>query len=62
MMTHAGYWDHYLDLVRETQRPWAEAADDTDDYRKGRAVKLFNLGARSPSPSRSSLPSSPLPR
>ena len=45
MMLHAKYWDNFLDLIRETQRPWAKAEDDTDDYRKGRALNLFNLSA-----------------
>ena len=40
---HASYWDHFLDMVRETQRPWADEAGDTDDYRKGRAVQAFNF-------------------
>ena len=45
MQRHAGYWDNFLDLVRETQRPWAKPEEDTDDYRKSRALKLFNLSA-----------------
>ena len=45
MQLHAGYWDNFLDLVRETQRPWAKPEADTDDYRKSRALKLFNLSA-----------------
>ena len=46
MITNAGRWDHFLDYVRAVQVPWAEPAEDTDLYRKKRAVELFVLGAR----------------
>lgn len=49
MMTHASYWDDFLALVADSQKPWAEGADDTDAYRKGRALTAFNLGAPPPS-------------
>ena len=70
MMTHAKYWDNFLDLVNTCNEEWATPEDDTDEYRKGRAVRAFNAGlvcsppppCPFPSPSRSSLPSSPLPR
>ena len=42
MMQNAEAWDHFIDLVRETSRPWPQGAEDTDEYRKGRAVAYFN--------------------
>jgi len=44
MLEHAGYWDHFLAYVDASQRPWAEGVDDSDDYRKQRALESFNLG------------------
>ena len=46
MMKHAQYWDNFLALVDLCNEPWAAPEDDTDDYRKMRAVKAFNAGAR----------------
>ena len=45
MMKHAGYWDDFLALMAESVRAWACAEEDTDEYRQGRTVKAFNLGA-----------------
>ena len=46
MMTMAGYWDNFLALEAESKEPWATPADDTDEYREGRAVKFFNLSSK----------------
>eukprot|EP00965_Chrysotila_dentata_P096838 3200496-Pleurochrysis_carterae.AAC.1 len=43
MMQHAEMWDHFLSYVMAAERPWASPEDDTDDYRKARAVEFFNL-------------------
>jgi hypothetical protein len=45
MMQNAGRWDNFLALVRAFQAPWPQGELDTKDYRKGRAVEAFNLGA-----------------
>lgn len=45
MMVHAQYWDDFLALIDLMQSPWAKPAEDTDEYRKQRAVKVFNMGA-----------------
>ena len=42
MMKNADRWDNFLSLVDESNKEWATPADDTDDYRKGRAVAFFN--------------------
>ena len=42
MMQNAEAWDNFLDMVRETQRPWPQGAADSDDYRKSRALAHFN--------------------
>ena len=39
----ATYWDHFLDWVRDIETTWT---DDSDDYRKQRALQYCN-GARS---------------
>ena len=41
---HAGYWDHFLELVRECHGPSATWTDDSDEYRELRAINAFNLG------------------
>ena len=43
MMANAARWDRFLALVAATQEPWPQGEGDTDDYRKGRALKFFNL-------------------
>eukprot|EP00965_Chrysotila_dentata_P203158 6181549-Pleurochrysis_carterae.AAC.1 len=48
MLEHAAMWDHFLDYVEAAEREWAVPEDDTDEYRKQRAVELFNLGAHQP--------------
>ena len=45
MMSNAGRWDHFLALARGSQAPWPQGDLDTDEYRQGRAVSAFNLGA-----------------
>ena len=42
MMSHAAIWDRFLELWAESNKPWAEPEKDTDDYRKSRAVDVFN--------------------
>eukprot|EP00965_Chrysotila_dentata_P148654 4908625-Pleurochrysis_carterae.AAC.1 len=44
MLEHAGMWDHFLDYVEAAERAWAPPESDTDEYRKERALELFNLG------------------
>ena len=56
MLTHAGYWDDFVALVADSQKPWAEGADDSDTYREGRALTAFNLGAPPPSVAASASP------
>ena len=52
MMKSALYWDNFIALVDLCNEPWAEPEDDTDDYRKKRAVRAFNAGElEPPSPS-----------
>ena len=57
MMQNAKYWDDFNALVDEAQKPWATPDDDTDDYRKQRAVAFFNVAnvrastVRAPRPS-----------
>lgn len=43
MMQNAKYWDDFIALVNEAQKPWAVPEDDTDEYRKQRAVDFFNV-------------------
>ena len=45
MMQNATRWDNFFNLVRASQAPWPQGEVDTDEYRKGRAVEAFNLGA-----------------
>ena len=40
MMAHADMWDRFLEWVRFMQEDWES---DTDEYRKGKAVKWFNF-------------------
>ena len=44
MMAHAQMWDNFKAFVDAAEEPWAKPEDDTDDYRKMRAVRNFNLG------------------
>ena len=44
MMSNAGAWDNFLEFVRLCQSPWAAEEDDTDLFRKQRAVEYFNAG------------------
>jgi hypothetical protein len=46
MMQNAARWDHFFALVESISRPWPQGDMDTDEYRKGRAVEVFNLGAQ----------------
>ena len=50
MMQNAASWDNFIEYVRLCQAPWAAPDDDTDDYRKARAVEFFNAGSCAPSP------------
>ena len=45
MCANAQAWDDFLNLVRAIQAPWAEGDDDTDEYRKLRALETFNVTA-----------------
>ena len=63
MMQNAKYWDDFNALVEEAQKPWAAPDDDTDDYRKKRAVAFFNVAnvrACAPRPLHAPRPSPPL--
>ena len=44
MLEHATYWDHFLAYIDAKSVPWAEGEADSDEYRKQRAYKQFNLG------------------
>ena len=46
MMKNAGRWDNFFALVESISRPWPQGEMDTDEYRKERAVEVFNLGAQ----------------
>ena len=46
MMQNAGRWDRFFALVEALQRAWPQGEADTDEYRKERAVEVFNLGAQ----------------
>ena len=48
MMEAADAWQHFLDYVDLVQSPWAQGPEDTDNYRKLRAVQLYNAGACAP--------------
>lgn len=43
MLANAARWDRFLDLVVAVQAPWPQGEADTDEYRKSRALELFNL-------------------
>ena len=43
MLADASRWDRFLDLVAALQAPWPQGDADTDEYRKGRALEIFNL-------------------
>ena len=45
MMRNAQRWDNLLALVAASAVEWPQGEADTDDYRKGRAVKHINLAA-----------------
>ena len=45
MMKNADRWQHFLELIASRARPWPQGAEDTDEYRKARAVDSFNLGS-----------------
>lgn len=45
MMEAARKWDHFLELVAESNAEWAAPSLDTDAYREERAVALFNRAA-----------------
>eukprot|EP00965_Chrysotila_dentata_P210087 6185679-Pleurochrysis_carterae.AAC.1 len=42
-MEHAQMWDNFLAYIEAAERPWASPDEDTDEYRKERAVEFFNL-------------------
>lgn len=42
MMEAARKWDHFFELVAESNAEWAAPDLDTDEYREQRAVTLFN--------------------
>ena len=44
MMQNAEAWDDFLDYVNLLQMDWAAPEEDTDLYRKRRAVEFFNAG------------------
>ena len=44
MMQNAAAWDDFLDYVGLLQEPWAAPDDDTNNYRKKRAVQFFDAG------------------
>ena len=43
MMTNAARWDRFLALVAANQKAWPQGVQDTDDYRKARALEFFTL-------------------
>ena len=44
MMQNAEAWDDFLAYVNLVQTPWASPDEDTDVYRKMRALQFFNAG------------------
>ena len=46
MMSNAEAWDDFLEYVNLLQSDWAAPEDDTDLYRKRRALEFFNTGQR----------------
>ena len=44
MMQNADAWDDFLAFVALLQSDWATPDEDTDNYRKKRAVEFFNAG------------------
>ena len=50
MMANATAWDNFLEYIALTQQDWASPEEDTDLYRKRRAVEFFNLGMPAPAP------------
>ena len=45
MMKDAARWDRFLELVRAFHEPWPQGEEDTDEYRKTRALIIVNLAA-----------------
>ena len=45
MMANAQRWDNFIALIESSARAWPQGAEDTDEYRKARAVEYFNLAA-----------------
>ena len=45
MMKDAARWDRFLELVRAFHEPWPQGEEDTDEYRKARALIIVNLAA-----------------
>ena len=43
MLANAARWDRFMGLVVAVQAPWPQGEADTDEYRKGRALEVFNL-------------------
>ena len=39
---NADRWDRFLSWVRDIEQPWADGADDTDEYRRARALQYCN--------------------
>ena len=48
MMSNAGAWDDFLEYVKLVQDPWTSPDADTDNYRRKRALELFNAGVSVP--------------
>ena len=48
MMSNAGAWDDFLEYVKLVQDPWTSLEADTDNYRRKRALELFNAGVSVP--------------
>ena len=49
MMSNAGAWDDFLvEYVKLVQDPWTSPEADTDNYRRKRALELFNAGVSVP--------------
>ena len=46
MMLNAQRWDDFLDYVRDMTAEWPQGAEDTDEYRQGRALSAFNFGTK----------------
>ena len=42
LCVNADRWDRFLSWVRDIEQPWADGADDTDEYRRARALQYCN--------------------